>query len=237
MTRAVNSWSQFGEDLLVWEMFGHAREGVFVELGAHHPTHISQTYLLETQGWHGVLVEPQPRLAALLRESRPRSKVFEYAVAAPGQAVQAYLAIPSPAGDSAYLTFEEPRYGQFEKVRTTTIDWILEQAGLARVDYLSVDVEHHEIDALRGFNLKKYRPKLILMEDHLLGLDKHRFLTRHGYRLVDRTGYNQWYVPQESYFPLRPQTGRLELFRKMHLGLPFRKLKFLLKALKRRIPG
>jgi FkbM family methyltransferase len=230
MTCAVNSWSQFGEDLLVWEMFGRAREGAFVEIGAHHPTHISQTYLLETQGWHGVLVEPQPRLAALLRESRPRSKVFEYAVVAPGRDSQAYLAIPSPSGASAYVTFEAPSTGRFERVKTATLDWILEQAGLAKVDYLSIDIENQELDALRGFNLEKYHPALILIEDHLLKLDKHRFLVRHGYRLVDRIGYNQWYVPLASRYPLRPRTGPFELFRKMYLSLPLRKLKFLLKA-------
>jgi hypothetical protein len=39
----MNSYSQFGEDLLLWEYFGARPEGFFVEVGANHPTKCSQT--------------------------------------------------------------------------------------------------------------------------------------------------------------------------------------------------
>jgi FkbM family methyltransferase len=174
-------------------------------------------------------------LATLLRQNRPRSKVFEYALVAPGREAEAYLVIPSASGASAYVTFQAPASGQFERVKTATIDWVLEQAGVEQVDYLSLDVEKQELEVLRGFNLGKYRPKLILIEDHLHTLEKHRFLKAHGYRLVDRIGYNQWYIPENRSFPLRPRTGHLELFRKLYLSHPFRILKLWLKGRSRRV--
>ena len=54
------------QDELVWEFFGRRRAGFFLEVGANHPTQGSQTWLLEQNGWRGILVEPQATLAALL---------------------------------------------------------------------------------------------------------------------------------------------------------------------------
>src|SRR5215470_16188654 len=49
--------------------------GYFVEVGANQPQALSQTWDLEQRGWTGVLVEPQPALAAALRSER-RATVF-----------------------------------------------------------------------------------------------------------------------------------------------------------------
>ena len=54
------------EQARVREFFGGDSSGYFVEVGANHPTHGSQTWHLEQAGWTGVLVEPQPDLAAFL---------------------------------------------------------------------------------------------------------------------------------------------------------------------------
>jgi len=71
--------------------------------------------------------------------------------------------------------------------------------------------------------LPAYRPKLILMEDKCQSLRKHRYLSRAGYRLIKRTGFNNWYIPCED-ARCHIQFGlRLEFFRKMYLGLPFRR--------------
>src|SRR5262249_49005282 len=60
---------------LVSAFFGNIK-GYFVEVGANDPRERSQTWLLEQAGWTGVLVEPQPDLAAELRASRkPRFSV------------------------------------------------------------------------------------------------------------------------------------------------------------------
>jgi hypothetical protein len=62
---------------LIAGFFG-SRKGYFVEVGANEPRERSQTYHLEQAGWTGVLVEPQPALAALLRAQRS-AKVFAVA--------------------------------------------------------------------------------------------------------------------------------------------------------------
>lgn len=73
------------EKLLIWEYFGFATEGYFVEVGAHHPKRLSQTWLLEKVGWKGILIEPLPEYCSLLRRERPSSVVCQVAVSAPGK--------------------------------------------------------------------------------------------------------------------------------------------------------
>jgi hypothetical protein len=66
------------EELRLKSIFLGDRPGYFVEVGANDPRIQSQTWDLEQRGWNGVLVEPQPPIAARLRRERS-AKVFEVA--------------------------------------------------------------------------------------------------------------------------------------------------------------
>ena len=108
-------------------------------------------------------------------------------------------------------------------MRLATLDKLLEEAGIDRVDFLPLDVEGHEIEVMRGFNFNKYQPALILIEDGVRDLSKHRFLKSHGYKLVKRTGLNNWYVPRHCDFQMSSLPEKIMLLRKMYFALPFRK--------------
>ena len=71
------------EKELVWKFFGQRRTGVFVEVGANDPVAGSQTWLLEQNGWQGVLVEPQSAHYEKLRQRRKNSQVFQVACSGP----------------------------------------------------------------------------------------------------------------------------------------------------------
>ena len=117
------------------------------------------------------------------------------------------------------------------EVQCRTLDGILSEARApAPLDFLSVDVEGHEIDVLRGFNFAKWLPRLILLEDHVSDLRKHKFLKASGYRLIRRTGHNGWYVPKHAIIHIG-WWNRWSIFRKYYLALPFR----ILRNLSRRI--
>jgi hypothetical protein len=116
-----------------------------------------------------------------------------------------------------------------------TLDEILAEARAPQpIDLLSVDVEGHELDVLRGFDFARWRPRLILLEDHVTNIAKHLFLRRHGYALMRRTGLNGWYVP-EADAPSLGARGHFEILRKYYLALPFRKARDLKRRLRDRI--
>jgi|ERR1019366_5648130 FkbM family methyltransferase len=225
------------EKKLVWNFFDCAKQGVFVEVGAKHPTIRSQTWLLEQQGWSGVLVEPNPELCELLRAQRPRSRTFEAAAGSPDQVGEAELLMGKSHGHSTLApVIGDPLSGVKLRVQLRTLDSILVEAGVERIDFLSIDVEGMELPVLQGLNLEKYAPRLILLEEHRRNYTKHFYLRRHGYRLVKRTDINNWYVPNASPATVRSlntPAERVRLFRKMWLNVPFKNFRRKIKSLLR----
>jgi FkbM family methyltransferase len=219
--------SQQQEERLVREFFGGDGSGYFVEVGANHPTDGSQTWHLEQIGWTGVLVEPQPDLAAFLVTVRKAAKVFAAACTSPDNAGQAM----SLHVDGARSALDRERMAPGAKaayviaVPTRTLDSILHEADApSPIDLLSIDVEGHELEVLSGFDFERWRPLLILIEDHVGTLQTHRFLKSRGYRLIRRIGNNGWYVSAEANAK-SSMADRLEILRKYYLALPFRVLR------------
>jgi FkbM family methyltransferase len=219
------------EKYLVLKFFG-PKPGVFVEVGANDPVSGSQTWLLEQHGWRGVLVEPQAVHFKQLCAQRPHSQVFQVACSAPGQEGERDLLLASETGSSTLRKQRDTHGTQFigtERVKVTTLNQVLQSAGLAQIDFLSLDVEGHEIEVLRGLDFARFHPTLILIEDGVRDLSRHRFLRARGYKLVKRTSLNNWYVPRDCDFRMNSLPERMELFRKMYLALPFRKIRLYLR--------
>ena len=222
------------EERLKEDFFGATSAGFFVDVGANAPRDGSQTWSFEQRGWTGVLVEPQPDLAARLRRER-RAKVYAVACSSPqnaGKTLTLYLAGIQSSLKADFYAAGMQRAGSAE-VPVMTLDQVLEDAGApARLDFVSIDVEGHDIEVLDGFDLARWRPRLLLIEDVVQDLRLHRTLTRRGYRWFRRTGINSWYVPTDA--PERVSlVGRVQFARKYYLGLPFR----VLREKKRRLLG
>lgn len=230
----MESCSQFGEDKIIFEYFNSMsiKKGYFLEIGANHPTMFSQTWLLEKNGWSGILIEPLPYLAELLKEQRKNSIVFESAVSSSDKIGHAYLLIKDDPAESE-LVFDMPvDDNSYKIVQVRTLNEILIEAECDRVDFLSIDIEGMEIEALQEFDFQKFHPKMILIEDHCHNLKKHRFLKAKGYKIVNRCGCNNWYIPKHMSYSGKKTVSKYEIIRKLYLGLPFRIIKQWKKAKK-----
>ncbi len=103
----------------------------------------------------------------------------------------------------------------------TLDDILIEARAPVGFDFLSIDVEGHELEVLSGFDFARWRPRLVLLEDFVGNLSKHRFLRAAGYRLVRRFDNNGWYIPADASIRLSPRERWL-IARKYYLALPFR---------------
>jgi FkbM family methyltransferase len=216
------------ETELVWQFFGGRNHGFFLDVGANEPHKRSQTWILEERGWRGILIEPQAHLCERLREARPHSRVFQIACGPPGAPPQMPLYTaerPAQSGLVKNLVDVNIAYVGTEMVKVMMLDAVLAEAGNPGIDFMTMDVEGTQFDVLRGFNLQRHQPKLLLMEDHLHDLKAHRYLARAGYRLAKRTGLNNWYVPRESNFGPASLGERYRLWKKVWANTPFRKMR------------
>lgn len=203
-------YSQFGEDRILAGIFGNRRQGVCVEVGANDGVTDSTTYHFERLGWQCVLVEPNPQLCMLIR--RNRSAVL-HECAASNCAGSTTLLVAEGAerahGVSAISGTPRARekieaYGFTARpvsVRTETLDRILEQSGLrGRIDFISIDVEGHELEVLKGMSLSRWSPRIILVEDNSGFQDPgvSDWLGQHGYERFRRTGVNDWFASRSD---------------------------------------
>ena len=214
------------EQQLVQAFFAD-QNGYYVDVGANDPVLDSQSQHLEALGWTGLLIEPDPDCCELLRKTRTGT-VVEMACSSPDNAGKQLLL--NRAGP--HSTLEDKPIALGAVVRSTvavqceTLDTILRsQKAPVGFELLSIDIEGHELVALSGFSFATWQPRLVLIEDHVTHLKKHRLMQLNNYQLLMRTGLNSWYVPADASYSFS-LGARFEYLRKYFLGLPLRKLRY-----------
>jgi FkbM family methyltransferase len=215
------------EQALIRKFFGATPLGFFVDVGANHPIIESQTYHLEQSGWDGLLIEPLDCYCKLLQAQRT-ARVAQFACSSPKNHNKT-LRIVVAGGHSTMNEFPiavGTASSEYAEVPCRTLDSILYHYKVPHgFDFLSIDIEGHEMEMFQGFSLSKWKPRLVLLEDHVLGHDQHRFMVAGGYQLIMRTGLNSWYVAKSLGYRLTP-FARLQVFRKYWLGLIGRKIRY-----------
>jgi len=212
------------ETSLVREFFGSAR-GIFVEVGANDPVKGSQTFHLEQRGWSGILVEPLVECVEQLRRTRSAT-VFAVAAGAPADEGKNLPLLVAGGLSTLGSRIKEGVIPQERRlVPIRTLNSMLQEARIDKIDFLSIDVEGAEISVLDGIDLPRFSPKLVFIEDDVHDLVKHNRMLASGYKLFRRTHLNNWYVPEEAKVRISPY-GRWQIFRKLILGAPLRRWRY-----------
>ena len=197
-------YSQFGEDELLDRIFLQKRNGVCIEVGANDGITDSTTYHFEKKGWSCILIEPNPELCARIRQSR-NALLIECAASNQEGNATLYVAEGAERAHGVSTICEEAqerihRFGFSTKpvqVRRATLDGILRKANIASyVDFVSIDVEGHELDVLKGFSIEMWRPRIIIAEDNsnFANTEVTNYLKQQNYLPFMRTGVNDWYA-------------------------------------------
>lgn len=198
------------EEWLIRDYFQDKREGVFVDVGAHHFRSMSKTYYLESRlGWSGIAIEPQREFEADYAKHRPRTAFFPFFVSNVSNATARLHLIKRMAAVASADPDFVKRFGTPDEVRevpTVTLTDLLDSQRIRKIDFMNMDIELHEPRALEGFDIKRFKPSLVCIEALLpvrqAILD---YFARNGYVLV---GKYVWVDTENLYFePLRGSGG------------------------------
>jgi FkbM family methyltransferase len=196
--------SRNAEEWIVRDHFQDKRGGVFLDVGAADARDWNNTYFLETAlGWSGLAIDAQPEFAPEYSRLRPRTRFFSLFVSDASEAVEDfYVPASGRLGATSDKDFAEAdRSGvEVRRVRTITLNDLLAREGIARVDFLSMDIELAEPRALAGFDIERYRPALVCIEAHpqvrqqlLDYFHRHRYVVAGKYLGVD--AQNLYFMP------------------------------------------
>lgn len=168
----IKLYSQDNQDYIVYEnFFKGKKDGFFCDIGGNHPLKINNTLYFEELGWSGIAFEPLPHMAKLWAEHR-RAKLFPFALSdRKGEVI--FTVVKDTTGWEDMLSFvKETRnvdYGyetEEIQVKTKVFKDILEEENIKHIDYLSLDVEGHELNVLKGIDFNKVRINVLTIENN-----------------------------------------------------------------------
>lgn len=192
-----------GEDLIVRELFKAelraGKIGFYADFGAYDSRYGSNTYLFYQYGWRGICVEPNPNLQAQHRAIRPRDIFVGAAVGMDGNGYWAESKLNQASSRVGFARsdfgpdFEEPL--EIPLVSLNRVFSELLPTGTA-IDYISIDLEGHELVALQSNDWTRFRPRVIVIEENaldvnnLFGSPSLAFLRDQGYKIAGITPPN-----------------------------------------------
>jgi FkbM family methyltransferase len=191
-TMPIEFTSQYCEDAFVWDLLGRPTTGFFIEAGAFDGYRFSITYALEAMGWKGLLVEANPGPANQCAQRRQRSNVVNAALGRKDcEPTTTFWVVQDKYGGMLSYSKATPENldGLRENPKTlisvpqVSLDSLL-ASHHGEIDLLTLDLEGAELDALNGFDINKYRPRIMMLEDNSLGQNRSIYAAMQPYPYV-----------------------------------------------------
>jgi FkbM family methyltransferase len=175
----------------------------YLDIGAAEPQRLSNTYLMASAGGSGVLIEPDPDQAQILRAARPMDVVLNVGIAFDDRRSarlhrmtnrvfntflreQAELIVEVSHRD--WKAEQQQQIIDTIEIELVPANTILREHFGAGLHFLSIDTEGANFDIFRSIDLAAYRPVVICVEGGRPIGDYERLLD--GYHRVAQTPDN-----------------------------------------------
>lgn len=193
------SASQLNADHWVLSMF--RKPGYFVDVGCADGEKISNSYLLEKNGWKGICIDAFPRNF----DNRPNSIVIQALVYSEKDKEMSFIQLPDDpdlSGIRAELGSHKDRVlsQKFNdlSLKTRLLEDILaENNAPSHIQYLNLDIEGAEYEVLKTFPFDKYTFGCMTIEHNYEEPKRtliRELLREHGYILAMPVQWDDWFI-------------------------------------------
>lgn len=168
----TRSYAQSGEDRIASHVLHEMRVEYpsYLDLGAHHPTWLSNTYLFYTRGSRGVCVEADPELLKRIRRRRLRDTCVNAAVAPEDGELTFHVMDATTLSTTSAESVESYRQMGRRVTRSFTVQALSPATLLDRhfpgrpPNLVSLDVEGMDEQILRAWDFERCRPEVFIVE-------------------------------------------------------------------------
>ena len=203
------SYAQNGEDVLLDRLFPRDMKGFYVDVGANDPVQNSVTKHFYDLGWRGINIEPAEEPFRLLCQYRQRDVNLNIGISDAAGTLTLHQS-PVGTGDSTFSAEgaarlrEEGTAVSERTVPVITLTELFEDHIDGDIDFLTIDVESHEAQVLRGGDWKRWRPRVVVVEatEPRTSIPSHEewepTLLDADYLFASFDGLNRYYVRAED---------------------------------------
>ena len=159
------SYSNWGIDIMCDFFFSKKENGVYIDVGCHHPFLNNNTYPLYKRNWSGINIDIDYSSIDIFNFFRPNDLNIQVGVSNIVGESDLYF-YHNRAAKNTLSKVMGSSAKKIKKINTDTLDNIIEKSKFKnkKINFLSIDVEGFELKVLKGLNLEKYKPDLIVLE-------------------------------------------------------------------------
>jgi FkbM family methyltransferase len=204
-------YSNWGLDLISDDFFKKKNKGVYIDVGCHQPFLNNNTYPLYKRGWTGINIDLDFNTIDMFNFFRKKDLNIQAAISDVEHETDLFFF----HNRSAVNTLSKQsglKAKVIKKVKTRTLNNIIALSKFKneKINYLSIDVEGFELNVLKGFDINKYKPDLVIIEfidikikefyfqniDNILNSEIYHHMDNHDYKLINWVHDDLIFVPK-----------------------------------------
>tara|TARA_B110000037_G_scaffold85654_1_gene101600 strand:+ start:504 stop:1214 length:711 start_codon:yes stop_codon:yes gene_type:complete len=214
------SYSISNVDLIIDRIFRDIPKGIYIDVGCNHPIKYNNTYLLHKRGWSGINIDLDKTCINEFDIMRRNDhNIQELVGSIDGEEKEIYYyhersAINTISKSLANKRKTKPR--EILKKKTKSLNKIIETSPYnnKEINFMSIDIENYEYEALKNFNFQKYQIDLIVTEctdleqnkletytqslNYITNTNLYKLLIENNYKLINWVNSDLVFCRQES---------------------------------------
>ena len=165
--------SQFNEDEKILKLFNKNYKGKYLDVGCYHPTRVNNTLKMYRKGWSGMNIDLNQLTIDLFDFARPNDTNICTAISSKKSKKKLYFLGDLDTKNTLDLNHKKWLNKHFNInnkdietriIQTRKLSDILNKYKFYNIDFMNIDIEGHEIEALKSLDFKRFKIKVICIE-------------------------------------------------------------------------